>query len=54
MGILSWIIVGLIAGWLANQMMRGGRRGAGTDIVVGIIGVLVGGWLASFLELQTQ
>ena len=49
MGILSWIIVGLIAGWLANQMMRGGRGGAGTDIVVGIIGALVGGWLAGEL-----
>ena len=49
MGILSWIIVGLIAGWLANQMMRSGRGGAGTDIVVGIIGALVGGWLAGEL-----
>ena len=46
MGILSWIIVGLIAGWLANQTMRGGRGGIGTDIVVGIIGAIVGGWLA--------
>ena len=52
MGILSWIIVGLIAGWLANQMMRGGRGGAGTDIVVGIIGALVGGWLVSSSELE--
>ena len=49
MGLLSWIIVGLIAGWLANQMMRGGRGNAGTDIVVGIIGGLVGGFLAAQL-----
>jgi len=54
MGVLSWIIVGLIAGWLANQMMRGGRGNAGTDIVVGIIGGLVGGWLVSSLELRMQ
>ena len=35
MGLLSWLIVGLIAGWLANQMMRSGRGNAVTDIVVG-------------------
>ncbi|MGZ9235577.1 MAG: GlsB/YeaQ/YmgE family stress response membrane protein [Anaerolineales bacterium] len=49
MGLLSWIIVGLIAGWLANQVMRGGRGNAATDIVVGVIGALVGGFLASQL-----
>jgi uncharacterized membrane protein YeaQ/YmgE (transglycosylase-associated protein family) len=49
MGLLSWIVVGLIAGWLANQMMRGGRGNVVTDIVVGIIGALVGGWLAGTL-----
>ncbi|HEU0297202.1 MAG TPA: GlsB/YeaQ/YmgE family stress response membrane protein [Anaerolineales bacterium] len=49
MGILSWIIVGLIAGWLANQVMRGGRGNAVTDIVVGIVGGIVGGFLAAQL-----
>jgi uncharacterized membrane protein YeaQ/YmgE (transglycosylase-associated protein family) len=49
MGILSWIVVGLIAGWLANQVMRGGRGNAATDIVVGVIGGLVGGFLAAEL-----
>ena len=49
MGIISWIVVGLIAGWLANQVMRSGRGGAGTDIVVGIIGAIVGGFLAGQL-----
>ena len=49
MGLLSWLIVGLIAGWLANQMMRGGRGNAVTDIVVGIVGALVGGFLAGEL-----
>ena len=46
MGLLTWIIVGLIAGWLANQVMRRGRGNAVTDIVVGILGALVGGFLA--------
>lgn len=49
MGILSWIIVGLIAGWLANQLMRSGRGNAATDIVVGIVGGIVGGFLAGQL-----
>jgi uncharacterized membrane protein YeaQ/YmgE (transglycosylase-associated protein family) len=49
MGLLSWIIVGLIAGWLANQVMRRGRGNAATDIIVGVIGGLVGGFLAAQL-----
>ncbi|MGQ0600341.1 MAG: GlsB/YeaQ/YmgE family stress response membrane protein, partial [Anaerolineales bacterium] len=49
MGILSWLIVGLIAGWLANQVMRRGRGNIVTDIVVGILGGLVGGFLAANL-----
>ncbi len=46
MGILSWIVVGLIAGWLAGQVMRDGGYGLVGDIVLGIIGGLVGGYLA--------
>jgi uncharacterized membrane protein YeaQ/YmgE (transglycosylase-associated protein family) len=49
MGILSWIVVGLIAGWLAGQVMRGGGYGLVGDIVIGIIGGLVGGYLAGAL-----
>jgi uncharacterized membrane protein YeaQ/YmgE (transglycosylase-associated protein family) len=49
MGILAWLVVGLIAGWLANAVMRGGRGNIVTDIVVGIIGAIVGGFLASQL-----
>ena len=49
MGILAWLVVGLIAGWLANMVMRGGRGNMVTDIVVGIVGALVGGFLAGQL-----
>jgi uncharacterized membrane protein YeaQ/YmgE (transglycosylase-associated protein family) len=49
MGILSWIIVGLIAGWLAGLVMKGGGYGVLGDIILGIIGALVGGFLASAL-----
>ena len=48
-GIISWLIVGLIAGWLAGQFMKGGGYGLVGDIVVGIIGAFVGGLLFGFL-----
>jgi uncharacterized membrane protein YeaQ/YmgE (transglycosylase-associated protein family) len=47
MGLLTWIIVGLIAGWLAGLVMKGGGYGVLGDIILGIIGALVGGFLAS-------
>jgi uncharacterized membrane protein YeaQ/YmgE (transglycosylase-associated protein family) len=49
MGILAWIVVGLIAGWLASQVMRGGGYGLIGDIIVGIVGALIGGFLAANL-----
>lgn len=48
MGILSWIVVGLIAGWLAGLVVKGGGYGCVGDIVVGVIGGLIGGWIASY------
>jgi uncharacterized membrane protein YeaQ/YmgE (transglycosylase-associated protein family) len=48
MGILSWIIVGLIAGFLAGQVMRGGGYGLIGDIIVGVLGGVIGGWIASY------
>ncbi len=47
MGILAWIIVGLIAGWLAGLVMKGGGYGVIGDIILGIVGALIGGFLAS-------
>ena len=49
MGILSWIVVGLIAGWLAGVVMRGGGYGVLGDIIVGVVGGLLGGWIATSL-----
>jgi uncharacterized membrane protein YeaQ/YmgE (transglycosylase-associated protein family) len=48
-GILAWIIVGLIAGFLAGQVMKGGGYGVIGDIIMGIIGAFVGGLVFSFL-----
>jgi uncharacterized membrane protein YeaQ/YmgE (transglycosylase-associated protein family) len=47
MGILSWIVVGLIAGWLAGLVVKGGGYGCVGDIIVGVIGGLLGGFIAS-------
>ena len=49
MGILAWIVVGLVAGWLASQVMRGGGYGLIGDIIVGIVGAVIGGFLAATL-----
>ena len=51
MNIVWFIVVGLIAGWLAGQLMRGGGFGVIGDIVVGIIGALIGGLLFSSLGI---
>lgn len=51
MGILSWIVVGLIAGWLAGKVMKGGGYGVIVDIVLGILGGIVGGWIFGFLGI---
>lgn len=49
MGLLSWIIVGLIAGWLADLVFKGSSTGLVGDILIGIVGGLLGGFLASAL-----
>lgn len=48
-GILAWLVVGAIAGWLAGVVMRGGGFGILGDIVVGLIGAFIGGILFSLL-----
>ena len=48
-GIIAWLIVGLIAGWLAGLVMRGGGYGVIGDITVGLIGAFIGGLLFSML-----
>jgi uncharacterized membrane protein YeaQ/YmgE (transglycosylase-associated protein family) len=49
MSILAWIVLGLVAGWLAGQFMKGGGYGLVGDLVLGIIGAIVGGFLSSTL-----
>ena len=51
MGFIAWIVVGLIAGWLAGQVMKGGGYGVVVDIVLGILGGVIGGWVFNALGI---
>jgi uncharacterized membrane protein YeaQ/YmgE (transglycosylase-associated protein family) len=48
MGILSWIILGLIAGFIGSQILARSGQGFFLDIALGVIGAVVGGFLFSF------
>src|SRR5437879_7231178 len=48
-GFFYWILVGLIAGWLAGKIARGRGFGCIADIVLGIVGSFIGGWV--FIKL---
>jgi uncharacterized membrane protein YeaQ/YmgE (transglycosylase-associated protein family) len=53
MGLIWFLLIGLAAGWLAGQVMKGGSYGVVGDIVVGVIGALLGGFLFSRLGVST-
>jgi uncharacterized membrane protein YeaQ/YmgE (transglycosylase-associated protein family) len=50
-GLIWFLLIGLIAGWLAGKVMRGGGYGLVGDIIVGVIGALIGGWLFNVLGI---
>jgi uncharacterized membrane protein YeaQ/YmgE (transglycosylase-associated protein family) len=50
-GIIAWIIIGVIAGWLTGKIMKGSGFGFFVDMIVGLIGALVGGFISSHLGL---
>ena len=45
MSFLSWIVLGLISGFIASKIVNAKGEGVVTDIVLGIIGAIAGGWL---------
>lgn len=47
MDVLSWIVIGLIAGWLAGKVLRGSGFGLVGDTVIGVVGSLLGGFIAT-------
>jgi len=50
-GIVSWLLLGLIAGWLAGKIARGRGFGCITDIILGLIGSFLGGWVFTKLGI---
>src|SRR5204862_7518138 len=50
-GLIWFLLIGLIAGWLAGRVMRGGGYGIVGDMIVGVIGALLGGWLFGVLGI---
>jgi uncharacterized membrane protein YeaQ/YmgE (transglycosylase-associated protein family) len=50
-GIIAWIVIGALAGWLTGKIMKGSGYGFFMDIVVGLVGALVGGFLSSEIGL---
>jgi uncharacterized membrane protein YeaQ/YmgE (transglycosylase-associated protein family) len=51
MKFILWLIIGALAGWLAGKLTRGKGYGLIRDIIVGIIGAYIGGWLWGVLKL---
>jgi uncharacterized membrane protein YeaQ/YmgE (transglycosylase-associated protein family) len=45
MSLLAWIVLGLIAGFVASKLVSGSGEGALLDIILGIVGAVAGGWL---------
>jgi uncharacterized membrane protein YeaQ/YmgE (transglycosylase-associated protein family) len=50
---LGAIIIGLIAGWIAGKLMRGRGYGIIADIILGLIGAIIGNWIFTRLGIQT-
>src|ERR1700735_5323369 len=48
-GIIAWIIIGIIAGWITGKLMKGSGFGALMDMIVGLVGALIGGFISSHL-----
>lgn len=53
MSLLYFLIVGLVAGWLAGMVVKGGGFGLIGDLIVGVIGAVIGGWLFTTLGAST-
>jgi uncharacterized membrane protein YeaQ/YmgE (transglycosylase-associated protein family) len=52
MGIIAWIIVGLIAGFIASKIVNKSGEGFLRDVILGIIGAIVGGWIFTALGVN--
>lgn len=53
LGPIMWVIIGLIAGWAAGKIMKGSGYGVLMDIILGVVGAVVGGWLMGLLGIYS-
>ncbi len=51
--VLAWIVIGVIAGWITGKLMKGSGFGFIMDMVVGLVGALIGGWISGMLGFGT-
>jgi uncharacterized membrane protein YeaQ/YmgE (transglycosylase-associated protein family) len=49
--VIGWIFVGLIAGWLAGKVSRGRGFGCIANIILGLVGAILGGWIFTKLDI---
>lgn len=52
-GLIAWIIIGVIAGWLTGKLMKGSGFGFLMDMVVGLVGALIGGFISGHMGFGT-
>jgi uncharacterized membrane protein YeaQ/YmgE (transglycosylase-associated protein family) len=50
-GIIAWIIIGVIAGWLTGKVMKGSGYGFFMDMIIGLVGAVIGGFIATRLGI---
>jgi len=53
MGIIAWLVLGALSGWIANRLMDS-RTGLIDNIIIGIIGAFIGGFVFNFLGAQSS
>ena len=49
--LLGWILIGIVAGWLTGKLMRGAGYGILMDLILGLVGAVIGGWVFGFLRI---
>lgn len=49
--LLGWIVIGIVAGWLTGKLMRGAGYGILMDLILGLVGAVLGGWIFGLLGI---
>ena len=53
MGVIAWLVLGALSGWLANKLMKNSSSGLIDNIIIGIIGAFIGGFVFNFFGAET-